>query len=366
MIPEENNITDPVINNLDEDQCIPEDIELFLAENGIKDITYTCSVKMYPLGGGGEPRWLPCTMKNEYPSREELGRRFGPGKYHMMFNWRSIDPTDNKRKQRGKELSFILGEEWGDLYDEYMAEKYIERRKKIKSIKERTELENALEGDEHKRTRSGLDELLESKMNLEKLGLNIGGNNNLPAKTENENMFLLMLKMSQHSSDMQMQMMMDNNKNSMALITALIANQNNNNGNNNPNKMMEMVLNMVTSTVDLKNALNPEKETTVDKVFNLMEGALPLILNLAQQKAHERIKNPIYNMAMNSPEMQEMKSDPQMQEAWIKKWDAVHGKENTDTILATVGMARPGQPIPTEAEEVLEKGPEEINVEDIE
>lgn len=355
--------SDPVINDLEENEKIPEDIEEFLAENGIKNVTYTCSTKMYPLGGGGEPRWLPCTMKNEYPTREELGKRFGPGKYHMMFNWRVLDPSDNKRKNRGKEIVFILGEEWNDLYDEYMAEKYIERRKKIKSIKDRVELENVIEGSESPRIKSGIEELIESRMNLEKLGVPMGINNNLPAHQNNDNTLMIMMQMMQHASDMQMKMMMDNNKNSMALITALIGSQNN--GNNNPNKMMEMVLNMVTSTVDLKNALNPEKETTVDKVFSLMEGALPLILQLASQKSSERAKNPIYQMAMNSPEMKEMKEDPQMQEAWIKKWDAAQGKENTDIILATIGMARPGQPIPTEAEDVT-SGPEEMNIEDIE
>jgi hypothetical protein len=323
----------------------PEDIEDFLAAHGIKKCSYICTVKRFPPSGGSVAEWLPCSTKNEYPEIEDIGKRFGPGKYLFCFTWNAQDPQTGKNKRTMKEYKIVLGEEWNDLNDEYMAEKWIEKKKKIANMKTRAEMEAALEGksinsktnDTDPKT-AGLDYLREAKAAFTDLGLPVGGSAGAVVAAEGQGrMYELMLAMNQKSSENMMTMMAQMNQNMMALVTALITN----NKPQSSDGIMKEVINMVSQTINLKEVLNPEKKGVIDRVFELMESVMPSIVALAAKPKAERIQSPLYQMAANSDEMNQIKKDPEMLKEMVKKWDEAHGTEQTDIILGTVGLRRP-------------------------
>jgi len=346
-------------------QEAPEDIDNFLVEHGIKDVSYVCTIKRYPKEGAEISEFLPGSTKNGYPSVEDLGRRFGPGKYLYCFAWKETD-EHGKRKNRMKEYKIILGSEWDDIYDEYMAEMYVKKQKRLEATRQRAKLVKAMRGEESDGTQREYDPiegLKESMGLLKELGVPIGGSGNgkslMGTDSENLGVLGLLLNMSQKSAELQMKMMMQMNQQSTALITALISNQQPNSN----EKMFTEIMNMVTQTVQLREALNPEKKGVVDRVFELMESVLPQIMQMAQMPRQQRLQHPLYKVAMNSDEMNQMKNDPEMLKEWIKQWDAAHGPDQTDVILQTIGITRPGQPAPQpQPETAMPEEPEEVEI----
>jgi len=337
------NPNEPIMGSVEDPgfvQETPEDIEDFLSDNGIKDASYVCTLKRYHKDGSEVAEWLPGSTKSSYPDIQDVGRRFGPGKYLFCFSWKAVDP-DGKRKKHYKEYKILLGEEWNDVYDEYQAEKWAEKQKKIEATAMRQQYQNAVKGNvpgtappQADPAKAGIEQLQESVQMLRSLGMPVGGN--VPANTNNDNQ----LQMFQ----MIMGMMAQSQKQSNDLMIALLTSQKPQTGND----VMKEMVNMVGTALNLKEALTPEKEGTVDKVFKLMESVLPQIAAMAQQSRAERLQNPLYQVAMQSNEMQQMKQDPNMLKSWVEKWDKKHGSENTDEILSTIGIDRNGNPLPEE------------------
>ena len=318
----------------------PEDIENFLADHGIKDVTYNCTVKRFPKEGGEIASWLPINMKNNYPSIDEVGKRFGPGKYLFCFSWRETN-EDGKRITRMKEHKIVLDDEWNDIYDEYMAEKWAQKNRKIENERNRAKMKAAAKGIDLDEVtgepRDPLEDLKNSLSVLKELGVPFGGNGKALSAEGDLGMMQLMMSTQAENTKLLVAMMAQSANNANNMIMALLKN-------NQPQTNTDMfkeIMQMVTGTIQLKEALNPEKKGVVDKVFELMEQVMPQILQMSQQRQSERVQNPLYKIAAESNEMDLLRKDPAALAYAIEKWDKAHGPEQTNMILKTVGLTRP-------------------------
>ena len=84
---------------------------------------------------------------------------------------------------------------------------------------------------------------------------------------------------------------------------------------------------------------------------------------IAQKPPAERKVDPLVNMVKESKDFNQMKNDPEMMNEAVRKWDEAHGEKQTDIILKTVGLVRPGaQPQEDEVQEEAEFTPvDDIN-----
>jgi hypothetical protein len=335
----------PVINEFSEEALAdetPPDIDQFLSELGIANKQYTCTIKQYPPDGTGTPIFMPGGWKGSYPSISELGSKFGPGKYLYVFTWRVTGP-DGKYKNTVKQTEVILGEQWQEAHDEYIYQYNVRRKKKLASLKMKEEQNRILNGDDYNKQEksSGIDNLIEAKNQMAALGVNFGGGNGGMDLVSGEGGGLLgmMMAMQQKSQDNMLMMMNQNSQNMMNLFGIMMQN----NGGNSYNDAVKDAMNMVTSMVDMKNALNPEKEGLVDKIFGFMQTMGPEVARVLAQPRAAAKQDPMVQMAKNRPEMQEVMNDQAAMDALAVKLDADYGVKQANEILDVMGMKRSDQ-----------------------
>jgi len=139
------------------------------------------------------------------------------------------------------------------------------------------------------------------------------------------------------------------------------------NGSGDHNQMFDKIFDIFKGVVNVKELLNPEKQTVVDRVFDLANSIVPAIMEIAKKSPAQRAADPLVGVVKDSADFNKIKEDPEMLKEAIRKWDAAHGATKTDIILDTVGLKRPGapdKPAPepeaedeTEFEDVTEENP---------
>lgn len=331
--------TDPLVGVVDDDMvdAVPAEIDDFIAENGIADHKYTCYVKQYPPEGGGTPQSLPWNHNSKYPTAQELGENFGPGKYLIMFSWRSKD-RDGKNQKHTKEYKMILGPQYEEIAMEKAAERMIASKKRLENMATKEQMRSALNGNhpnDRPRDSSGIDGLKQSLGMLRDLGVPIGGNNQ-PAQGENMGMvFQMVIGMMQKSSDNTMAMMMENSKQNNAMMIAMMQNNNNNKPQTHDNAFQE-VTSLMHNMLDMKSILSPEKKSSLDKFYDMMQGIIPGLIAMTAEKRKE-----MGNTAKMFPGVPEIGQDEQQLKYMVEKLDKAHGPEQTDTILESLGWTRP-------------------------
>lgn len=321
----------------------PPDIEDFLAELGITNKEYGCQVKQWPADGGGFPEFLPGNYKGSYPTIEELGKKFGPGKYQYFFKWRVPNANGVGNKATVKELTVVLSEKWRPAHEEYLFQFALQRKQRRRQMKEQAELDNILDIDERsKPKKDGIESLLDAKNQLSALGVPVGmtGQTGMELTKEGPGVFALIMQMQQKSTELLVTMMNNAQNNMMQLMTAIMSN---NNGSNSYQTAFKEVTSMITGMVDIKQALNPEKQGVVDKIFNLMESVSPQVLDMLKMNAGQRRKSPVFQIAANSQELKDLKGDQQMTDALAARLDAHYGVQNTNDIMAVMGLDRSGE-----------------------
>lgn len=338
---------DPLMGTIEHGGFIsetPPDVDDFLNEAGLTGKAYVCTIKRAPKEGSGSKEFLPGSLKGTFLPIEECGKRFGPGQYFYCFAWTTRDPENtHKQKKIFKEYKIYLGSEWDDIHDEYMSEKWAKREKDIEQSAQRNRLQKASKGisPDEKQTVDPIEQMKQTMGVLKDLGVPLGGNN-MPANTgDSSQMMMFMMQMMQKSSENTMQMFMQMSQQSTSMMIGMMKN----NQPQGSNDMFKEIINMVTNTVDLKEALNPEKKGMLDKMFELAESVMPAILSLASKPLAERQQSPLVQTIVGSEDFATMAQDPAMKAEMIKKWDASHGVEQTDIILETVGMSRGDAPV---------------------
>lgn len=343
----------------------PPDVDDFLSEIGLTEKAYVFTIKRAPREGSASKEFLPVNLKGTYLPIEDCGKRFGPGKYYYCFSWTGRNPEEPKKPLKVfKEYQIYLGSEWDEVYDIYMAEKYVKGQKNLETMAYKKKMQDAAKGILPNETTSQAVDPVENLKNsmtmLKDLGVPIGG---APATTENSNMQMmgLMMTMQQKASDQAQ----ESNKNTMAMfmtmnqnmMTMMMGVMNNNKPQTNDSVFKE-VLNMVNNAVDLKNVLNPAQETMVDKIFGLATSVLPAIIAIAKKPPAAKENDPMLNMIKESDDFAAIRENPEMLKALIKKWDVAHGVEQTNIILESVNLTRPGAPMKTEQDPPVQNDPD--------
>lgn len=332
----------PIINEfsaeaLDNEE--PPDIENFLAELGIQGKQYSCQIKQFPAEGGGTPAFMPSNYKGKYPSIDELGTKYGPGKYLYVFTWAVPRPDGGGPKRAMKELEVMLSDAWDDAHQEYLYQYSLKRRKRLRQIKDKAELDGVLYTTDRNDggNRGSMDDLVDAKNKLVSLGVPFGGGTDLTT-SGGGGIFALIMGMQQKSTELMVQMMTSSQQQMMALVTAVLSN--NSNKGNPYGDMFKEVAGMFTQMVDLKQALNPEKQTMVDKIFGLLETVSPQVLGLLKMSSAQRRADPLYRLAAGSQELKNLKGDPEATDALAAKLDAHYGVQNTNDIMTVMGLSR--------------------------
>lgn len=329
--------SDPVVNSLDDGfvGSVPDEVLAFLASHRSEGHDYKCIIKRKP-SSGGTPTTLPGDHKNTQPTLQEVGERFGPGEYTYVFSFKSAGPSGRKQSVT-KECDFVLGEEWSDAHEEYKLKEVIERRKKGKLLIEKARLNAELSGDDMRGIpgveKSEIEKLKESLLMVKELESLSGKNDNskmYEMMMENQRTSMMtMMQMSQKSSDTMMQLL-------MAVLTGSMAK----NQAPDPIQHMKGLVDLLGIKMEMNEMMNPQKETMVDKLFGLMEGVLPSILQMVSQKGIAAAQaQPIVKMAKDSEDFNTMVKDPAMRDTMINKLFSAHGMKDTNIILATMGVS---------------------------
>jgi hypothetical protein len=324
--PELNQITNQVNFIYD----LPPDIQDWMDENNISEKKYTVAIKKRPLGGGGIGTTMPYAEKNKMPSTDFIGTHYGPGSYKICVSFTVPNPETGKHSRINKEHSLNLGEEWEDSYNDYWAEKYQEKERRNESVEQKTRMKNAYKGVNNAPKHADSLETIKNSLGvLKDLGVPIGGVKNDSGSD------MQIFQMMQAANDTTMKMMMAMQGQMMGVVTALLSN----NKPQDSNDMFKEILGMVHSTVDLKNALNPEKKGALDKIMEMLEVVLPSFLEIHKQKGMDALKrDPMVKMAKENSTIKGMTTVDL--EYMINTMDEKHGEDDTDTVLSSLGFER--------------------------
>lgn len=353
--------TDPLINDPDEDihsghNQVPQEIEDFMAENGLVDTKYTCYVRRFSPEGGGEPVYLPWQHKGKYPTASDLGGEFGPGKYLIMFTWKAKD-DQGKYQKIVKEFKMVLGDEWEEIALERAAQRMLARQKRLEKMEDTASLRRTIRTGNStapKEEKDGVEELRRTANVLRELG---AYNNNTPAPAGGADMGMLfqaILAMQQKSSETTMNMMMEQSKQTNQLMIAMMQS---NKPQSHSNTFME-VTNLMRDMMDMKSILSPEKKTALDRLFDTLEGSVPMLLQMTAEQRQKSMA-PLQGL----PQTQEIKNDKAQLQYSVEKMDKAHGQENTNILAGTLGwdltgltrFQKEGVPTAEEANEELEE-----------
>jgi len=317
----------------------PPDIDEFLSEIGISKKQYTCTLKQYPPDQSGTPIFLPGHWKGKYPSIAEVGAQFGPGRYVYVFAWKVPSPTTGHPKTASKSHEVVLGDQWEDAHQEFLYNYSIQRQKKLENLRMKTEHQRILSGNtaNNNQNSNPMDDLLEAKNKLAALGVPVGNAGALSAGGDNSSILPLIINMQQKSTELMVTMMNNSQSQLMTLVTAIL---NRDGGQNSFQAAMKETINMVTNVVDLKQALNPEKATMVDKIFDFMQGVAPQITAILAQPRSKAKQDPMVQVAKDRPEVQAVMGDQAAMDVFAQKLDAQYGITQANEILDIMGMER--------------------------
>lgn len=293
-------------------------------------------------------------FSRSYPSIEWVALNCGPGYYELNFTWKGPDDSGKTRSYTAN-VPINISERFRNEYDDYQhklrAERFKKKKKFLKDQEEEQRLEDMFLGEKS-------DKLEDAKKYID---LITSASRDLglmqPQKTFDWEGILkivtpLMPALISHLSNSRnkqqemwnqmMLMMMNNSKENSQQMLELVQRQN---GPTNANDYLKEFKDMVFSAMDIKSALTPEKESTVDKIFKMVEGVAPAILQMAAMPKQKMEEDYRYKMASqyvdNSPDFQAVKNDPAALEAFVDRLDEHYGPHQTDQILKVSDIERP-------------------------
>jgi hypothetical protein len=343
------------------EDSVPDEILAVLVDNGLGNRQFQAILKEIPKGANGqEPGdYVGCSdyikgFNSVVPSTEWIARTYGPGAYLLSFNWTTQNgPHGQIVKERHRENCII------NISDKFMDEyKQCRLDRKLKMSKEANEkvseaiLERKLDSELTRETGLGpvvdpkdaakayLTEALET---ARLLGLGpqkgIEWDKILPIAVPAILAFL-QSQQSQSREMMQLMLTISGQNNNQLLELAKI-----NQGQGQGGAMFKEMKDMLMGAIDLKAAITPERESVADKIFKVVEGVLPQILQIATMKQQERTQDFRYKFAQEfikqDPNFQQVMKDPVARAESINKLDEHFGWEQTDQVLAVAGIERP-------------------------
>lgn len=338
---------------------IPDEIMAILVENGLSDRQFNCTLKEIPRGAHGEPGDYKNQseyikgFQNVVPSTEWIARTYGPGSYLQSFSWIDKDASGHRDRQNVCVITTI-SDKFMDEYRDYQLDKKIlaakMRNDKVHNAILDKKLDSSLLGDVSLLAPPAIDpkeaarQYMNETMEAAKMfgfgpHRGIEWDKILPIALP---LIVAFLEKQGNASREMFQLMLSLTSANNAQLLELAKVQN---GQGQGSAMFKEMKDMILGAVDLKAAISPERETVADKVFKVVEGVLPQILQIAALNHQQRQQDWRYKVARAavsaSPDFKAVMNDPAELAKMIAKLDDHYGWEQADQVLMVAGLVRP-------------------------
>jgi len=349
--------TSPIFNFTTEDEtprvkgsgkgAIPPQVQKIFDQYGLGKENYSCTLSS--VEPDGSVAYIE-EYNRQVPSVPIIGKRYGPGKYRLTFQW--VVVAGGEDRPETQEVDIVISEAFRSIHEDYQEEMAIQNElnqvKRLERAKRRRSIREDVRGPERKDPEEEFDRLMNRMVQMNSI-MNPGAQKSSGINWEAlAPIAIAAVKYLQESSSnsrqeqqkmllMMMQMMDKNNQN----LIAVMQNKQPSSG----SQLMDKVTETVLSAVNLKEAINPQKETIADKIFGVIEGVAPKLLEIAQMpkaQAENRMDYKLAEAYMQRDEnFKKMNNDPEILEALVQKLDPQMGWLQTDQILEVAGYARP-------------------------
>lgn len=357
----------------DPDDEMPDEIRSIIEENGLSKRDFACVLKEILTGTTGDSVDGSANTvyvkgwKRSIPSMEYIAKEHGPGSYVLVLSWRYIDRENNVHRMKREMVPIQISEKCASDYRKHQLDKKIKDAsatgtKVREALVEKTiegQLINAItDGNRDDKKQSPKEYLEEIMGTVKMLGLPIGGFG-APARTIDWEkilavavpgltaLFGVLQNASQRRADEQnklFMMMMSQNQNASGQVIEMYKTLAMKPAMDNPLKELQQ---MVMSAMDIKELMNPQKETLSDKIFKVVEMVAPQILQIAANAAqtHQPPRGPAVDVAKMyvkaNPDFEKLKNDPAEMMKFVERLDDRIGWENADVVLGVVDWQRP-------------------------
>ena len=359
----------------------PEEISNFLFDHGLSKNPFKCMLKKVPAGG--EEENLGNSQGASYivewhrsvPSLAYIAKHYGPGEYVLHFTWRAKDQSedgDGKSKLCMEDVPLSISELAEDEHRKFLLEEKLRwhqdvtrkaRDNKISNNLERESLSGLIgEDGESKSPRQIAKEVISESLDMVKsLGIPIGMGMQ-PAAPKPDIPWIGIIgaavpllvafmesrdkeaqRRTDESNKMMMLMLGMGEKNTTQLLELMKATS----GQGTGNVMMKELFDMLKTGVDMKAILSPEKPSLADRIFEMVEGIAPAILQVLAtvSSAKAAQDNMMVKMGKGfvekSPDFQQMLHDPVELAKFVIRLDDFYGWEQADTMMEVMGWTRP-------------------------
>jgi hypothetical protein len=361
------------------DEDAPEEVVNFLQEHGLSKNSFRCMLKGVPEGaenadqnGSANASYIHEWLRS-VPSLSWVARHCGPGNYILHFTWRTHPEEDDEGRSKTctQDVPIVISEHAEEEHRKFMLEAKLKRTNDVNRKVRESRIENHLENE----VMDGLSDgrgppqnpadlakayITSALDTVKSLGIPIGLQQ-APPKAEipwgailTAGVPLLLAFLEKQDKEAQrrteeanrtMMLMLGMGKENNQQLIELY--RSNSSGQGAGTAMMTEFMNMIKGAVDMKEILAPARETLADKIFSMIEGLAPTIMQVLATvaTAKQAQSNPMVKLGRglmdNSPDFQALKHDPVEMAKVVRKMDDFYGWEQTDTILEVVGWGRP-------------------------
>jgi hypothetical protein len=357
------------VDGISMEDTVPEELQDFLQANDFSAKSFQSTLKRVDEGAS-EDSTSASFIRSWYkavPSLQYIAMNYGPGKYRLTIIWASYetDPeTETKlKKNRSHLIVFEIDQSCEADHIDFLREKKLKLAQKaqerLRTVKMDKQLGDSILGPDapdaaaQQTPKEYLQELVSTgkELGLIKEG---GGGGGLMASLAPVLSLLIPLATSlmekgeqarvraemQHTSMMNMMLQMSDKSNNQ-LIELMRATQNTNTGAGTMKELTDMVL----GAVDLKEAINGNKESPFDKILGLVETVLPQLMTVAAMSKQAQALDPRAALARgfvaSDPTFQKVLRDPAQTIEMVKRLDEHFGYEQADMILSVANVERP-------------------------
>lgn len=345
---------------------IPEEVRAFFAEDELDDRKFHVKLLCMPEGTTEGMAEFMRSWSQAFPSEEWITNNYGPGNYILVFSWRGKKDGAEKAKTYTKRAYINISEKNREKYDEYQMARYLEKTRKtkhtIRTEKMKAHFEREIDpldiGKEappppqtnpREEARAYLSEVMgmAQMMGLSRPSgqdrkiFDAEGIVKLIAATS-PIIVALISKMGSGNGLINL-LVEQGQKHTANLIELVKTRESAGSG----SSMMKEIKDMVVGSLDIKDALHGEKDSTVDKVIETIMRFTPILAMFAGQRREQLAANPVAQQAQsfigNDPNFQEVMGDRVKIIKLINGLDSRIGWEQTDAIIAFGDIERPAE-----------------------
>ena len=319
-----------------------------------------------------ECRWpiLGHYRTRQIPTIQHVMEKYGSGNYVFVINWEEKDPETKKRYSQMKYVHFSISEKIEEERKWKRYEEYIEKAKKLKEKARQSQVEEEIfdsiglgkttqQADPKKDFKEQIKELAEMQQLIAgSMGQTQNNSSTNWAEIIKSVLPLLIptipgilshfanrANQQQERFEKLMFLLLSNKEDSHRQMLEMMKGTG-----NNSQQFME-VMNVARQMIGFKKEMEPEKESILDKVMEMVQSVGPVLIQLlrmprpAQQMAG--VTDKINDFKQNE-DIQAIINDREMFSEMVNRLDNHFGNQSdTDAILNAIDMTRPGNEVET-------------------